>query len=436
MLRLHIENTLDREEKTMAEWQTVRLGEIVKTNQSTYSPKENWQFVNYLDTGNITMNKIDEIQNINTAKDKLPSRARRKVKTNSIIYSTVRPNQLHYGIIKKQPDNFLVSTGFTVIDVNYDKAVPDFIYYALTKQEVTEQLQAIAEQSVSAYPSLKPSDIENLELMLPDKETQERIVAILRSIDKKIKENNAINNNLEQQAKTLFKSWFVDFEPFDESFVDSPIGTKIPHSLQMVQIGSLSHILETGKRPKGGAVATGVPSIGAENVKRLGEVNFASAKYIPVEFAQKMDKGKVHGYELMLYKDGGKPGTFIPHFSMFGEGFPYDDFYINEHVFKLDFGDKGFNEFCYFYLQTDYPYNWLANNGGKAAVPGINQQDVNSIWIYHPDNPIVKEYCKWVQPIFTTILRNCSQNVKLSQLRDALLPKLMSGELDVSNIGL
>ena len=180
----------------MAEWQTVRLGEIVKTNQSTYSPKENWQFVNYLDTGNITMNKIDEIQYINTAKDKLPSRARRKVKTNSIIYSTVRPNQLHYGIIKEQPDNFLVSTGFTVIDVNYDKAVPDFIYYALTKQEVTEQLQAIAEQSVSAYPSLKPSDIENLELMLPDKKTQERIVAILMSIDEKIKENNAINNNL------------------------------------------------------------------------------------------------------------------------------------------------------------------------------------------------------------------------------------------------
>ena len=89
-----------------------------------------------------------------------------------------------------------LSTGFTVIDVNYDKAVPDFIYYALTKQEVTEQLQAIAEQSVSAYPSLKPSDIENLEFMLPDKKTQERIVAILRSIDEKIKENNAINNNL------------------------------------------------------------------------------------------------------------------------------------------------------------------------------------------------------------------------------------------------
>ena len=420
----------------MAEWKKIRLGNIIKTNQNTYSPKENWKFVNYLDTGNIKMNTVTEIQYINTSTDKLPSRARRKVKNNSIIYSTVRPNQLHYGIIKDQPTNFLVSTGFAVIDVDDNLAVPDYIYYLLTQKDIVEHLQSIAEQSVSAYPSLKPSDIENIEVLLPNIEIQRKVVSILSSIDRKISCNKKINNNLEQQAKSLFKSWFVDFEPFDESFVDSPIGTKIPHSLQMVQIRSLSHILETGKRPKGGAVATGVPSIGAENVKKLGEVNFASAKYIPVEFAQKMDKGKVHGYELMLYKDGGKPGTFIPHFSMFGEGFPYDVFYINEHVFKLDFGDKGFNEFCYFYLQTDYPYNWLANNGGKAAVPGINQQDVNSIWIYHPDNPLVKEYCKWVQSIFTTILRNCSQNVKLSQLRDALLPKLMSGELDVSDIDL
>lgn len=189
--------------------------------------------------------------------------------------------------------------------------------------------------------------VANLDVELPPIEEQRKIGGLLKAIDDKIELNNVINNNLEQQAKTLFKSWFVDFEPFDESFVDSPIGTKIPHSLQMVQIGSLSHILETGKRPKGGAVATGVPSIGAENVKRLGEVNFASAKYIPVEFAQKMDKGKVHGYELMLYKDGGKPGTFIPHFSMFGEGFPYDDFYINEHVFKLDFGDKDYMKKVY-----------------------------------------------------------------------------------------
>ncbi|WP_207667150.1 restriction endonuclease subunit S [Lachnoanaerobaculum gingivalis] len=180
----------------VAVWQKIRLWEIVSTNQSTYSPKEDWKFVNYLDTGNITMNRVDEIQYINNLTDKLPSRARRKVKLNSIIYSTVRPNQLHYGIIKEQPDNFLVSTGFAVIDVDFEKAVPYYIYYVLTQQAITEHLQAIAEQSVSAYPAIKPSDVENLELLLPDRKTQEKIVDILSSIDKKIEQNNDINNNL------------------------------------------------------------------------------------------------------------------------------------------------------------------------------------------------------------------------------------------------
>ena len=345
---------------------------------------------------------------------------------NTVLFSSRAP----IGYVAIAANGVCTNQGFKSVIPN-ENTDPLFLFYLLKYNK--DKIEGMG--SGTTFKEVSGNTMKNIVVNVPtDKKVQEKIAAILGSIDDKIEENEQINNNLEQQAKTLFKSWFVDFEPFDESFVDSPIGTKIPHSLQMVQIGSLSHILETGKRPKGGAVATGVPSIGAENVKRLGEVNFASAKYIPVEFAQKMDKGKVHGYELMLYKDGGKPGTFIPHFSMFGEGFPYDDFYINEHVFKLDFGDKGFNEFCYFYLHTDYPYNWLANNGGKAAVPGINQQDVNSIWIYHPDNPIVKEYCKWVQPVFTTILRNCSQNVKLSQLRDALLPKLMSGELDVSDI--
>ena len=306
---------------------------------------------------------------------------------------------------------------------------PEFIYYFLKTLDLSHYAGG------SAVPTLNRNHIHTITIRLPESISEQRaIVKILRKIDEKIDNNTQINNNLEEQAKALFKSWFIDFEPFEEEFVESPIGTKIPRSLEMIQIANLPHILETGKRPKGGAVTSGVPSVGAENVKKLGEVNFSSAKFIPKEFAEKMGKGKIHGYELLLYKDGGKPGTFIPHFSMFGEGFPYDNFYINEHVFKLDFGNRGFNEFCYFYLQTDYPYNWLANNGGKAAVPGINQQDVNFIWIYHPNNPFVKEYCEWVQPIFTNILKNCSQNVKLSQLRDTLLPQLMSGALSISDI--
>ena len=146
----------------------------------------------------------------------------------------------------------------------------DFLYYLICSPLVRNP--AIKSMVGSSGRQRVQTDVvANLDVELPPIEEQRKIGGLLKAIDDKIELNDVINNNLEQQAKTLFKSWFVDFEPFDESFVDSPIGTKIPHSLQMVQIGSLSHILETGKRPKGGAVATGVPSIGAENVKRLGE---------------------------------------------------------------------------------------------------------------------------------------------------------------------
>ena len=288
----------------------------------------------------------------------------------------------------------------------------------------------------SVFDTITRDTFDGIEVDLPSLVEQKVVASILRDLDDKIELNNAINNNLEQQAKAVFKSWFEDFDPFDEPLIETPAGIYAPASLQMVQIANIPHILETGKRPKGGAVASGVPSIGAENVKQLGVVNFSSAKFIPEEFAAKMKTGAINGYELLLYKDGGKPGTFIPHFSMFGEGFPYQKFFINEHVFKLDFGDKGFNEFAYFFMQTDYAYHWLASNGGKAAVPGINQQNVKDIWIFSPENSKVKEFGEWVQPLFTTILKNCAQNVKLAELRDTLLPKLMSGELDVSDIDL
>lgn len=180
----------------METWRTIRLGSACTTNSATYSPKEKWEFVNYLDTGNITNNRIDSIQYIDVESEKLPSRARRKVKTNSIVYSTVRPNQRHFGIIKSQPDNFLVSTGFAVIDVKPEILDADYLYYVLTQDSIVEKLHAIAEQSTSAYPSIKSSDIEDLEIEVPDLATQKKIAGILGELDRKAKQNAEINKNL------------------------------------------------------------------------------------------------------------------------------------------------------------------------------------------------------------------------------------------------
>ena len=180
----------------MTEWKKVRIGNLCENNATSYSPKENWEFVNYLDTGNITRNAIDKIQYIDLHKEKLPSRAKRKVQHNSVLFSTVRPNQLHYGIVKAQPKNFLVSTGFAVMDADTKLLDPDYLYYLLSSSDIVEGLHAIAEQSTSAYPSIKPSEIENLEVSIPDLATQQKISSVLVDIDEKIRSNTAINKNL------------------------------------------------------------------------------------------------------------------------------------------------------------------------------------------------------------------------------------------------
>lgn len=180
----------------MENWKSVTIGEIAKLNTTSYSEKEKWEYVNYLDTGNIVENKIYSIHYFDTQKDNVPSRAKRKVRKNSIIYSTVRPNQHHYGIIKTIPENFLVSTGFTVIDVDETVADADFVYYSLTCDNVTDRLMTIANNSTSSYPSITPDDIAKTEIKLPNIATQKKIAGLLGLLDRKIAENDKINDNL------------------------------------------------------------------------------------------------------------------------------------------------------------------------------------------------------------------------------------------------
>ena len=195
------------------DWATVRLGDCVVVNDDTYSPKEAWPFINYLDTGNITMNRIAEIQQLDAAVDKVPSRARRKVRAGDIVYSMVRPNQRHFGMIKDPPENFLASTGFAVVRGKDGIADTGFLYWYLAQDHIVEQLHTIAEHSTSAYPSIRPADLEQLELRLPPMEEQRRIAGVLGCLDDKIELNRRMAETLEQIARALFRSWFVDFEP-------------------------------------------------------------------------------------------------------------------------------------------------------------------------------------------------------------------------------
>ena len=162
-------------------WSIDSLENYVNCNSSTFSKKDKFEKIKYLDTSSITNNKIDNIQILDVDKDVIPSRAKRKVKHNSILYSTVRPNLCHFGLIKKPPKNLIVSTGFVVIDTT-DKLLAEYIFLFLTSNELIQYFQSKAEMSVSTYPSIKPEDIQESKILIPEDRVLNNLKQVLEPL--------------------------------------------------------------------------------------------------------------------------------------------------------------------------------------------------------------------------------------------------------------
>lgn len=385
----------------------MRLGDCGKTNLHTYSDKEKWSLIRYLDTGSITEGRIDEIQTLYPGVDKIPSRARRKASVGDILFSTVRPNQKHYGIIEAGTENLLVSTGFTVVTVDTTIADPYFIYYYLTQSSVIESLQAIAEQSTSTYPSIKPSDIEDIELDLPELETQKKIGSTLRMLDRKIALNEEINDNLQQQAFSVFDNLIANAENNDYTVSDyaflNPKRTlaknQVARSIDMSQL-STSGAFPSGWEMKpfnGGMRFTNGDTLLAritpclENGKTAfidflddGEVAFGSTEYIVL--APKNDTPPEMLYCLARY----------PAF--------------------VDYAVKNMN--------------------GSSGRQRVSAETVGQYRLPLFDKHSLVLFKEVVSPMFLKMRYNSLENMRLAELRDALLPKLMSGEIDVSAVQL
>lgn len=125
-------------------YELLPLSEIAEINPDTYSPKEEWKYVNYLDTSSVIDGCIADVQHITTAIEKLPSRARRKIASNDVIFSTVRPNQRHFGIIREPLPNMLASTGFAVIRSRRSSVCNELIYLCLTETAFIEKNAAVS----------------------------------------------------------------------------------------------------------------------------------------------------------------------------------------------------------------------------------------------------------------------------------------------------
>ena len=397
----------------------MRLGDCCKTNLHTYSEKEKWSLIRYLDTGNITEGRIDEIQTLYPGVDKIPSRARRKVSVGDILFSTVRPNQRHFGIIEADTENLLVSTGFAVVTVDTAIADPYFIYYYLTQSSVIESLQAIAEQSTSTYPSIKPSDIEDIELDLPELETQKKIGSTLRMLDGKRALNEKINDNLLEQLDALYQelsnrdAWYnIAIGELAEKIAMGPFGSNIKVST---------------------FVPYGVPIISGNHLRGyfLEEPNY---NYITEEHAEKLKNSIVYPGDIVFTHAGN-----IGQVAMIPEGCDYPKYVLSQRQFYLRCNkEKILPEYVTLFFHSAEGQHELLSYANQTGVPSLAQPASNLKKIALPVPPIrdQEEWAILVRPIIAYYQRNRLESRSLAALRDTLLPKLMSGEIDVSNIQL
>lgn len=392
----------------------IKIGEIAEINANSLTQKDMFQEIMYLDTGNITRNEIDNIQILNITMDKIPSRAKRKVKDKTIIYSTVRPNQEHYGFLENPSDNFIVSTGFSTIDVYDDNTDEKFIYYLLTQKHITDYLHTIGENSVSSYPSINPDDIANLKFTVPDLKTQQSIAAVLSALDKKIALNKQINARLEEMAKTLYDYWFVQFDfpdangkPYKSSggemVFDETLKREIPKGWGSIELQScLAKIPNTTK-------------ILNKDIKDFG-------KYPVVDQSQDFICGFTNDEKSILNPQDAH--------IIFGD---------HTRIVKLV-------NFQYA-RGADGTQVILSNN---ERMPNylfyqiINQIDLSSYGyarhfkflkefkIILPSKDISQKYNEIANTYFVKVRNNIKQNHQLTQLRDFLLPMLMNGQVSVA----
>jgi type I restriction enzyme S subunit len=328
-------------------------------------------------------------------------------------------------------------------------ANPLFVYYFVSSSESTQKI--IRDSEATGVPKTNITYLRDFPIALPSLPEQRAIAHILGTLDDKIELNRRMNETLEAMARALFKSWFVDFDPvrakaegrnpglpkpladlFPESFEDSELG-EIPKGWEVGTLERVLSELEVGGRPKGGvsSYTEGVPSIGAESIVGLGRFDYSKTKYIPCTFFDSMKKGHVKNRDVLLYKDGGRPGEYEPHVTLVGDGFPFATCAINEHVYRLRAKPMLGQNYLFFWLASDLVMDEMRIKGTGVAIPGLNSTQVKSLTTLAPSRDVIGAFDDIADRLIARVLSACNESRTLATLRDAMLPKLISGELRV-----
>lgn len=375
----------------------------VKTKVET----SNYSIEDYISTENM----LPEKGGITVASS-LPSGKVTEFQENDILISNIRP---YFKKIWKADRRGCCSNDVLCIRANYNVDA-EFLYYLLSQDLFFAYVMSGA--NGSKMPRGDKQQIMNWEIELPsEKEDQRRIASILSSLDRKIELNNKINADLEEMAQAIFKNWFVDFEPFkDGKFVDSELGM-IPEGWKVI---SLSEIMKYngGSQPPASEFIDTYQEGYIRFIQIRDYDNDSHITYIPISKRNKL----CDELDIMIARYGAALGRIC-----WGLKGAY-----NVALAKVIPIKSYYREYLRCYLNTSYFYQSINNKGARCAQSGFNQSDINSYMIAFPiDETVVMNFNDLCSSIMDKRLSLKYENSRLSTLRDTLLPRLMSGELEV-----
>lgn len=302
--------------------------------------------------------------------------------------------------------------------INTDKVDPKFLFYSICKRD-------FASMNVgSAVPSMTANILNDIQISYPKNiDDQRRIASILSSLDRKIELNNKINADLEEMAQAIFKNWFVDFEPFkDGKFVDSELGM-IPEEWKVGRADDFYQI-NIGKTPprKEHKWFSTNPAdkiwVSIANMGNSGIFISDSSEYLTKEA---VDRHNI----IMVPRN-----TILLSFKLTVGRVAIADKELttNEAIARFILSDDKYMEYLYLYLKN-FDYNSLGSTSSIATA--VNSKTIKGMQMLQPSDKIIDAFHIQVNPIFEKIRSLTKENSRLSLLSDTLLPRLMSGELEV-----
>ena len=286
----------------------------------------------------------------------------------------------------------------------------DFLYYVLANDDFFAY--SMATSKGTKMPRGDKTSIMQYEVPVFDVDTQRRIASVLRCLDEKIELNSAINNNLEQQAQAIFKSWFVDYIPFN--------GTK-PDRWENISVYELAEYINGAAFKKNEYADKGLPII------KITELKNGISDATQYCCTEKDVKYYIDDRDI-LFSWSGNPDTSIDTF-LWSNGKAI----LNQHTFRVvsKYNAPAFTFFLLKYLKPRFTH--IASNKQTTGLGHVTVADLKRLQFCADENAI-RKFNAITMPFFDMIFSNYKENQYLSSLRDTILPQLMSGELDVSDI--